>query len=337
MLHQLGKEDPGGFVEHDEGRLCGVDVRLPEMEDVTIRSITEYFTSRFKNLPNYEYAFLAVHFKNGNRHEELLFTIRLDGTVELDLDLEGGNPSRLRDTRLKIEVEKLFGAANASVLEADHFFADEGIDHDFWSIRMSLNSQSVTIGELCEALRNTRSALCKVRTEAYSDCSADFMDSLTRGRFEDLVGTEESSWLECKSELNIGNADGNDKLVKAVCGFANGDESGLLVIGLKTDRINSRDVVSSVSPVSARAHTEDRYRKIISEQVSPVVVGLKVGIIAVEDGVLVAVSIPAQERNSKPFMVTKQGGISIFLRNGDFTSRMKPDEIRMLMARGWPE
>ncbi|SEC06433.1 Putative DNA-binding domain-containing protein [Amycolatopsis tolypomycina] len=276
---------------------------------------------------------LGVHFQNGRKHEHVALMFERDGSVVGTFNLEGGNPRSLSSARR--HADETFLAAGAVVDWLEHIPADEDIDEDYWHINVRVTDDKVTVGAFCEAVKSLRAALCTFRGELGPDRRVEFRQKLLDGQFDDALGTPESDWLECKAELRLGHHDGNDKLTKAVSGFANGRRPGLLAVGLKTEPADGRDVITGITPVAARAHTAERYRKIIDEHISPVVLGLEIDVVPAGCGVVVLISIPAQPEHTKPFVVAKHEGTLIYERRGDRTVRLSTAEIRALLAAGW--
>ncbi|WP_158634318.1 helix-turn-helix domain-containing protein [Amycolatopsis sp. WAC 04197] len=332
-FHQLGLSDPGGIGDFVDGSVSGGDVRLLELEDVSFFSLARHFAVEFERSSRREVVFLVVHFENGRRHEDIELLFERDGTVLVSFTLDGGNPRGLEHARE--HAEETFVSAGAVVRWLEHCPADEEVDQDYWSVGLSVTDLKVTVGALCAAVKALRPVLCTFRGESGPDRRGEFKRRVLEGRFAEILGTAESDWLECKAKLQIGGPDGNDKLTKAVCGLANGHRAGLLVVGLKTVPVDGRDVVAEVTPVLARAHTAERYWKIVDDHVEPVVRGLEIDVVPVNGGVLVVLSVPAQPEHTKPFVVTKNGGTLLFQRRGDHTVQLTSAEVRTLLAQGW--
>jgi hypothetical protein len=69
------------------------------------------------------------------------------------------------------------------------------------------------------------------------------LDLLRAGRPDLLIGLVESPWLEAKSLAYDLSADHSRiELAQDVARFANSDEAGLLVIGLRTRKKSGRDL-----------------------------------------------------------------------------------------------
>ena len=92
------------------------------------------------------------------------------------------------------------------------------------------------------------------------------------------------------------------KLAQDVARFANAD-GGLLVLGLRTSQSNGIDTISRVTPLPLPSRLISHYRKTVDAHVYPFVRGLDVFSVPYGDGELLAIVIPSQSEDDKPFLV----------------------------------
>lgn len=118
-------------------------------------------------------------------------------------------------------------------------------------------------------------------------------------------------------------------------------QGGLLLIGLRTELVDGREIISELKPVPQRLVDPGRHRKIIMEHVRPPVRDLHIEWVACQDdsGVLVF-HIPTQPSTDKPFVVPAadskgREGVAVPVRSGDDTTWLKPAELQRLLALGW--
>lgn len=340
-LHNAGAEDRGSRVDNDYERGAGVDVWLDDFVTMSVTAIEEGLHREFEVRPSLRWYIVIFHYMNGTRLEGLTLVVQRGEQPELGFTLGGGIPWDA-DAARRI-VTEAFIPVGASVQYVTHLPADEENDEDQWCVGLIANDGSATFDAIRAAVKTVRSALCTFRGELGTDRRTVARRSLLEGRFGDLYGEVESQWLECKAELAIGSREGNHELVKSVSGIANAHQSGLLVIGMRTAPVAGRDEIVEVSPVPARAHVSDRYRKIIDSHVHPTIVGLEVDLIEADGRVVVVVSVPAQREQDKPFVTTfsVRNGPSaepmhaVYQRRGDRTVQLSIADVHAFLTAGY--
>ncbi|WP_240519555.1 helix-turn-helix domain-containing protein [Amycolatopsis antarctica] len=339
-LYNLGEGNPGSWDSNDFGLVRGVDVRLEDFANLSFVDLHSFVQGEFA-LPERECVVFGFHFYNGKIYENFGALFYRSGDITLNFNLSGGNFRSLEYARS--HVEQVFISAGATVESLEHMEADEEVDEDYWSVTLAVSDFSVLVGAVGEAMKATRSALCTFRGELGPDRFVETRQSILNGEFSNLLGAKECDWLECKSTLSLGSREGNEMLVKSVCGFANGFRSSLLVVGVRTRPLNGSDTVAEVTPVSSRVHTVDRYQKIIDDYVSPAIRGMKIDAVPVDDGVVVVVMIPAQPEHEKLFVVTTSNGAgstktkvqSVYQRRGDRTVQLSTADMHALLSAGY--
>jgi hypothetical protein len=122
---------------------------------------------------------------------------------------------------------------------------------------------------------------------------------------EALLGQHESIYLDVKqSHYDLGTAHGQIALAQAVARFANAEQGGLLVIGMRGKKIPGGEVVSKLTPVPVSGRDVRRYRFAIERRLFPLVDGLEVFTVDTpEDAKLLVLHIPPQAEELKPFLV----------------------------------
>ncbi|MFJ6897440.1 helix-turn-helix domain-containing protein [Streptomyces hokutonensis] len=162
-----------------------------------------------------------------------------------------------------------------------------------------------------------------------------------QGQWDSILGLPETSWFDVKSAIYaVEQAVPRAELCKDVAAMANA-QGGLLLIGLQTEVVDGREIVSELKPVPQGLVDPGRYRKILLEQVRPPVRDLHIEWVDCQEnsGVLV-LYIPPQLSTDKPFVVPAtdpkgRAGVAVPVRTGDDTTWLKPAELQRLLALGW--
>ncbi|MFJ4851652.1 helix-turn-helix domain-containing protein [Streptomyces sp. NPDC088733] len=161
------------------------------------------------------------------------------------------------------------------------------------------------------------------------------------GQWDSVIGLSEASWLDVKSSIYaLDQAGPRAELCKHVAAMANA-QGGLLMIGLRTELVDGREVVDGLKPVPQRLVDPGRHRKILMEQVRPPVRDLRVDWVACqEDSGVLVLYVPPQPTTDEPFVVPASDpkgreGVAVPVRSGDDTSWLKPAELQRLLALGW--
>jgi len=168
---------------------------------------------------------------------------------------------------------------------------------------------------------------------------------LESGQATAIIGLQESSYFECKSQLRLDEERVRIDFARDVAAFANGNSSGLLVVGLQTKPRRDGDFVAGIHPVSDAARFARLARRTIDRLVFPPIDNLVVKAVAVDAGnnYLVYCLIPEQAPELKPFMVAgafidgKIDGalISVPRRRDDETIHLSPASIHAFIAAGY--
>jgi hypothetical protein len=175
--------------------------------------------------------------------------------------------------------------------------------------------------------------------------AAEARDALAAGRPELLAGTRECAWLDAKGQLyRLDQPRSAAELAKDVAALAN-TGGGVIVIGLRTRREGSSEVIDEVRPVPATLIDRDRYRKLVRERVFLFVRDFATWWLPAGDerGLLV-IDVPAQASKDKPFVVSGSddtqaavdaSSVAVPLRDDDGTHWLSGQELHRLLTEGW--
>ena len=107
-------------------------------------------------------------------------------------------------------------------------------------------------------------------------------------RADVLVGQPESQRLDAKGQdYWLEDDAGKISLAQDVARFANGEDGGAIVIGLRTRKLADGEVVSSISPVPIPNNGVRRHRQAIATRVFPPPDGLSVEQVSVPGGAVI--------------------------------------------------
>jgi hypothetical protein len=99
------------------------------------------------------------------------------------------------------------------------------------------------------------------------DDADEAREALRAGRPERLIGTRECAWLDAKGQpYQLDQPRSAAELAKDVAALAN-ISGGVIVVGLRTRKAGSSEVIDEVRPVPAGLIDRDRYRKLVRERV----------------------------------------------------------------------
>ena len=229
------------------------------------------------------------------------------------------------------------------VVEEFHYSDGDYDDPPAWYFYIICNPKGQTVGSFWRAYETLSFALTTFPRDLAQSSEGTKL-ALRLGHPDLLIGTPENSWLDVKSkDYALSFAAEKIKLAQDVARFANAD-GGVLVLGLKTSQVNGVDTISRVTPLPLPARSVVQYRSIIDAHVYPFVRGLEVFSAPCDKGELLAISIPAQPDDEKPFLVHGNLGsitnnsvkgqfISIVERRGDGAEYLGGPAVHGLLAR----
>lgn len=169
------------------------------------------------------------------------------------------------------------------------------------------------------------------------------LDLLCAGRAELLVGVAEGQWLDVKSQdYDLDSDRGRISLAQDAARFANGEEGGLIVVGMATKKSRGSETIARVCPVRRSRHGLRRHRQALDARVFPPIDGLAVEEVPLGTGILILVHVPPQPEELKPFLVhgaivgqrIEGAFISIVRRRGEESVPITAPAIHSTLAAG---
>jgi hypothetical protein len=140
---------------------------------------------------------------------------------------------------------------------------------------------------------------------------AEILAILENGNFHELVGVVEDECLEFKGEPYILKRDYPKlELAKDVSGLANTPNGGLILIGVRTERVDTHigDEIVEVRPIPKNLIDRKQYHDILKQWIYPEVSGVEVKWFPSPDDAergLAVIIIPRQTPTSQPFLLTR--------------------------------
>jgi hypothetical protein len=171
--------------------------------------------------------------------------------------------------------------------------------------------------------------------------------SIVTGNANLLIGQAESVWLDAKNQHDFRDLQKKYDLAVDVASFANSADGGLIVVGLATTRDPmKRDIVTSVCGCDANEIDINSCRDSIHQRVFPRICDLAITPAECHGKQLLAIFIPVQSDQSKPFIVSHivsksnhknaHGAMTIPYRTGDQNSIMSTIEVHSLLTGNVP-
>jgi hypothetical protein len=167
---------------------------------------------------------------------------------------------------------------------------------------------------------------------------------LLRGQYAGvLVGQPESAWLDVKSQsYDVSIEAGKIALAQAVARFANGDQGGLVIVGMATRATQSGEVIRKVTPIPSEPRLVRRYWQALERHLFPLPDGLVIETVDRGTGMLIFLDLPSQQEELKPFLVhgaiTGHGiegaFISILRRQGEHSIPITAPAIHAQLSAG---
>ena len=166
------------------------------------------------------------------------------------------------------------------------------------------------------------------------------------GQADSLLGVRESSTIDAKA-AHYSLIDDRQKFEFAadLASFANSDDGGLILIGIKTkkDRFGA-DVLDEIRGCKPLEGQIDRYYSLAETRIFPVISNLRIEAHNFEGHDIVAILVPPQSEARKPFLV--QGGVfaggkfcggmfSFPVRSSDRKRYMTAERIQLMLALGY--
>ncbi|SNT58781.1 Putative DNA-binding domain-containing protein [Streptosporangium subroseum] len=164
------------------------------------------------------------------------------------------------------------------------------------------------------------------------------------GGMNNLINMPESAFLEVKSapyEMKR-DKEWQCELAEDVARFANSEHGGLLLIGMRSKKIDGQDLIINISPIPISAERISRYYQTIDSRVHPPISNLQFESILSDTGEVLCILVPPQLEESKPFLVQgaffdgkyQKGLISIVRRRDEHSIPVTAREIHAMLAAG---
>lgn len=125
-----------------------------------------------------------------------------------------------------------------------------------------------------------------------------------------VIGQRENEWFDAKTDhyLYGRGEEGKVKLARAVAQFCNGDQGGVVVVGMKATKAPGRvgEQVSKLTPVPITGSTVRQYRDALEKHLFPFPDGLAIDAVPAIGAVgrgYVVISLPPQPEEMKPYLV----------------------------------
>jgi hypothetical protein len=163
------------------------------------------------------------------------------------------------------------------------------------------------------------------------------------GRGDLLVGQQEGNWFDAKSlDYDLTSDAGKFSVAQDVMRFANCDTGGVIVIGLSAKKNASSETVIGICPQERPSSWPRQHRQAIEKRIFPLPHGLEFIDGTGLAGMVLAIHIPPQPDEEKPFIVrgvlaglSGDGAfVSIIRRHGDDSIPYTAEEIHAALSKG---
>ncbi|MEU5411233.1 AlbA family DNA-binding domain-containing protein [Streptomyces clavifer] len=222
---------------------------------------------------------------------------------------------------------------------------------DSYEHRWSISGVWTEEGALREVLHAADELGLAARTPSWpaSFVSSEILHAVRHGLVDVLAGElQEGECFDAKEFLDLTENSAKVEFAKDVAQFANSADGGLLLIGVKTRKMEGGvEVFAKLAPLDKNprlsgspAKLAQAARDVVDRYIYPPVSGISVEVIRLRDGEMISVYIPPQALQLKPFIVhgeTVSGKhfgefFSIPVRRGDSNLPVTPKEIHRLLA-----
>lgn len=166
------------------------------------------------------------------------------------------------------------------------------------------------------------------------------------GQAQELLGLQESEWLECKSSpyefKKAHEALWKHELAEDVTQFANNEAGGLLLVGFRTNRKSGVDTIERIAPVPASDTRLQMYRDVLKRRIHPPISRLIVESFPWKNGYIICIFIPPQRYENQPYLVSGmvvagryiRSGFTIVRRQGDSSIPVTAEEVHSTLVAG---
>jgi hypothetical protein len=313
-----------GVILSDLGRL--LRPRLGRWQLIVARDTEEWFDP--------DLAERALTLRPAGRRFELEFIYVDEAPVR-------GEDDETASRRLSSYLSPLVQAQRATVVSVD---LHEGAAVPPWPYVVVL---SVPRGDWIveKALRLADSATALLHAVGASAFSRDVIVQVLRaGHPEALLGQPESICLDVKRQhYDLTDAAGKISLAQDVARFANAESGGVLIVGMQGKKVPGGEIISAITPIQLGGRDIRRYGQTIESYVFPLVEDLELfGVDAEAGSQLLAISVPPQAEELKPFLVhgaivkgkVEGAFVSIVRRRGEHSVPIIAPAIHAMLAAG---
>jgi len=264
-----------------------------------------------------------------------------DGQIVLDIMVEL-HGTHVDESDLPSLLSPLLARSHATFIDAEIEGAGTQV---YCEISVAFGRRGAAVQEAIKIGLDVVTLIERLRKSTFTAESA--LELVTAGRADLMVGLPESSWLEVKSQgYDLKTDRDRIELAQDIARFANGDTGGLLVIGMRTHRTGEEEIIAKTSP-ALQPFDAGRYHRSIDNKLFPPIQGLIIQNVFVpisggRSGSMLAIYIPAQPEEMKPFLVhgaivrgqVEGAFISIVQRRGEHSIPITAQAIHATLAAG---
>ncbi|PPK63523.1 hypothetical protein V5P93_000422 [Actinokineospora auranticolor] len=214
-----------------------------------------------------------------------------------------------------------------------------------WEYRIELGHLGSTVGELAACLKRAISLISIPGDGGYdAPRISEITHHLNADNLDYLIGLAENHCLEFKMRADLSSEAGRIEMAQDVARFANAEHSALLIIGVRTERLNGVDTAEKLTPVDPKVNSPQRYRAILDARIYPPVRGLQVAQKQVDpERCIVVITIPLQRDQDRPFLVhgavvdgkVEGSFFSIVRRHDEASIPITAREVHAMMSAGY--
>ncbi|WP_329060424.1 AlbA family DNA-binding domain-containing protein [Amycolatopsis sp. NBC_01480] len=303
----------GGFCNH---------IYLPKVASLIV-SMTEYFDGKHSPVHH--------HWFDLDNQERLLLCL------QIDFNREEWDSSLIEQT-----ISPMLETVGGNYVDADQFGDGPFVGNSWlWNLRFQPPARSTVSSAL--KLAATIEKLLKVVDEGKPDSSTTW-NLICAGHAQVLYGQPESEWLEVKvHDWDLSTEGGKIELSQDIARFANGDNEGILIVGLGTKYIDGVEWVIRGPIQQFTQRDATRHHKVLDQRIYPPIDGLRVNAVdSGNGGTLLAFKIPKQAAELKPFLVhgviveskTEGAFFSVVRRRGEHSIPVTAQALHAQIAAG---
>ncbi|MFC1412861.1 ATP-binding protein [Streptacidiphilus sp. N1-12] len=214
-------------------------------------------------------------------------------------------------------------------------------DPSIWNITLACSTRGRDAAEMFRVGEGALALLVAYDTGKPSRETT--LDLLRSGNAHVLIGQEEGPWLDVKADhYNLQTPHGKISIAQAVSRFANAENGGIVVVGIRGKKVPGGEIISSICPVPVDGRTLRQYQDAIEKYLYPPPDFLDIEAVPVNGGSLIVLHVPAQPEELKPFLVhgaivdgrVEGAFISIVRRRGESSIPITAPAVHATLAAG---